>query len=230
MERINQIEIDEKRGLTYENCLRAVLRHDPDYILLGEIRDRESARVAMEASGMGRVMLSTMHGRNAAGVVTALRSLGIGDYEIAASLAFIVAQRLVRRLCPACRQEEAPSDFERRWLENRGENVPKTMWHAKGCDKCHQSGYFERTGIFEVVPLKERIYDLILAGEGEHRLRHELSRAGNRLLLQDGFEKAIRGVTDLSELSRIGAQTYLKEPSEAQGAVTRGAKRASKAD
>ncbi|HEY3899942.1 MAG TPA: GspE/PulE family protein [Chthoniobacter sp.] len=218
MDRINQIEVDERRGLTYENCLRSVLRHDPDYILLGEIRDHESARVAMEASGMGRVVLSTMHGRNAAGVVTALRSLGIGDYEIAASLAFIVAQRLVRKLCPACRKEEAPSDFERRWLETRGETVPNSMWHAKGCEQCQRSGYFERTGIFEVVPLKERIYDLILTGEDEHGLRRELSLAGHRLLLQDGLEKVFRGITDLSELSRIGAQTYLQEPGKLPGA------------
>jgi type II secretory ATPase GspE/PulE/Tfp pilus assembly ATPase PilB-like protein len=211
MDRINQIEVDERRGLTYEACLRSVLRHDPDYILLGEIRDRESARVAMEASGMGRVVLSTMHGRNAAGVVTALRSLGIGDYEIAASLAFIVAQRLVRKLCPACRREEVPSDFEYRWLESRGELMPKTLWHATGCEQCHHSGYFERIGIFEVVPIKERMYDLILAGTDEHGLRHELSRAGHRLLLQDGLEKVLRGFTDLRELSRIGAQTYLQE-------------------
>jgi type II secretory ATPase GspE/PulE/Tfp pilus assembly ATPase PilB-like protein len=213
MERISQIEIDEKRGLTYGNCLRAVLRHDPDYILLGEIRDRESARVAMEASGMGRVVLTTMHGRSAAGVVTALRSLGIGNYEIAASLAFIVAQRLVRKLCPACRREETPTDFERRWLEARGETIPKSLWHAEGCDHCHHSGYFERTGLFEVVPLKERLYDLILAGEDEHGLRRELSRSGHRLLLHDGLAKVALGITDLRELSRIGAQTYLKEPS-----------------
>lgn len=211
LERLNQIEVDEKHGLTFEHCLRSALRHDADYILLGEVRDQESARVAMEASGMGRVVLTTMHGRNAAGVVTAFRSLGIANFEIAASLAFIVAQRLVRRLCLHCRQQEAPTEAECQWLEGRGEAIPRKVWHSKGCPQCQGTGYFDRIGIFEVVPVTERIYDLILANEDEHCLRHAFRQAGQRLLLQDGLEKALNGVTDIRELTHTGAQTFLED-------------------
>lgn len=185
LERINQIEVDEKRDLTFARCLRSVMRHDPDFILLGEIRDRESAQIAMEAAGMGRVVLTTMHGRNAAGVVTALRSFGIANHQIAASLGFVVAQRLERRLCEHCRKQEPPTDVERRWIEGFGEVVPKTMWHPAGCARCNGAGFFGRIGLFEALPVRTGIYDLILAGEDEHRLRHEFCEAGQRLLLQD---------------------------------------------
>jgi type II secretory ATPase GspE/PulE/Tfp pilus assembly ATPase PilB-like protein len=209
LDRINQIEVDAGRGLTFERGLRSILRLDADYILLGEIRDRESARIAMEASSTGRVVLTTMHSRNAAGVITALRSLGIPNYELAASLAFIVAQRLVRKLCLHCRREEPPTESERRWLASLRESIPETVWHAAGCEKCSQTGYFDRTGLFEVLPVDEHVYDLVLAGKDEHGLRAHLRGSGFRPLLTDGLAKAAQGVTDYAELTRIGAQSYL---------------------
>jgi general secretion pathway protein E len=212
LETINQMEVDPDRGVDFSGGLRAILRLDPDYILLGEIRDKASALTAMEAAGSGRVLLTTMHSRNAAGVVTAFRSLGIPNYEIAASLGFVVAQRLVRKLCPDCREMRAPSDFERRWFETLGENRPDSVWQAVGCPSCHQSGYQGRTGIFEVLPVDESFYDSILSGQDEHGLRRALRDSGFRLLLKDGLEKAARGITDLPELTRIGAQSYLDYP------------------
>jgi type II secretory ATPase GspE/PulE/Tfp pilus assembly ATPase PilB-like protein len=163
----------------------------------------------LEAAGTGRVVLSTMHSRNSAGVVTALRSLGIPNYEMAASLAMIVAQRLVRKLCVHCRREEPPTDAERRWLDSLGEKIPDRAWHAAGCAQCGRSGYHERTGLFEVLPVDQRTYDLIVAGEDEHMLREHLREAGFRPFLQDGLAKAAQGITDLAELTRIGAQSYL---------------------
>lgn len=209
LEHLNQMEVNVKRGLTFERGLRSILRLDPDYILLGEIRDKESALTAMEAATTGRVVFSTMHSRNAAGAVTALRSLGVPDYEIAASLAFVVGQRLVRKLCTHCRRLDPPSTAERKWLESLGEKVPDKAWHPAGCEHCGQTGYFDRTGVFEVLPVEERVYDSILAGEDEHTLRDHLRADGFRTLLRDGLDKAAEGITDLSELTRIGAQSYL---------------------
>ncbi|MCE9611518.1 MAG: GspE/PulE family protein [Chthoniobacter sp.] len=209
LEHLNQMEVNVKRGLTFERGLRSILRVDPDYILLGEIRDKESALTAMEAATTGRVVFSTMHSRNAAGAVTALRSLGVPDYEIAASLAFVVGQRLVRKLCTHCRRLDPPSTAERKWLESLGEKVPDKAWHPAGCEHCGQTGYYDRTGVFEVLPVEERVYDSILAGEDEHTLRDHLRADGFRTLLRDGLDKAAEGITDLSELTRIGVQSYL---------------------
>ncbi len=210
LENINQIEVNPKRGLTFEQGLRAILRLDADYILVGEIRDKQTALVALEAAATGRVVFTTMHSRNAAGVVTALRGLGVPNHEIAASLAFILAQRLVRKLCVHCRRQEPPTAPERRWLEARGLKALDVVWRAQGCEHCRQTGYFERTGIFEALPVDERVYDLILTGKDEHGLRKHLREAGFRLLLQDGLNEAAQGITDVAELMRIGAQTYLE--------------------
>jgi general secretion pathway protein E len=209
LEQINQIEVNMKRGLTFERGLRSILRLDPDYILLGEIRDKESALVALEAATAGRAVLTTMHSRSTAGVVTALRSLGVPNYEIAASLAFIVGQRLVRKLCAQCRRLESPTRAELEWLESLGEPIPDKVWHPVGCEHCGQTGYYERIGVFEVLPVDESVYDFIVAGDDEHKLRQHLRGAGFRPLLRDGLEKAAKGVTDLSELTRIGAQSYI---------------------
>ena len=209
LEQVNQIEVNVKRGLTFERGLRSILRLDPDYILLGEIRDKESALVAMEAATAGRAVLTTMHSRSTAGVVTALRSLGAPNYEIAASLAFIIAQRLVRKLCEQCRRLETPRKAELQWLESLGEPIPDKAWHPVGCEHCAQTGYYGQTGVFEVLPVDERVYDFIVAGDDEHKLRQHLRAAGFRPLLRDGLEKAAAGITDLSELTRIGAQSYI---------------------
>lgn len=209
LEHLNQMEVNLRRGLTFERGLRSILRLDPDYILLGEIRDKESALTAMEAATTGRVVFSTMHSRSAAGAVTALRGLGVPDHEIAASLAFVVGQRLVRKLCVHCRKLEPLSNAERQWLDSLGEKIRDKAWHPVGCERCGQTGYYDRTGVFEVLPVDELVYDLILAGEDEHTLRKHLRAAGFRPLLRDALDKAAEGITDFPELMRIGAQSYL---------------------
>lgn len=206
--RINQMEVDAKRGLTFEKGLRSILRLDPDYILLGEIRDRESALIAMQAAGAGRVVLSTMHSRTAAGAITMLRSFGVPDQELAASLTVIVSQRLVRRLCTHCRTEEAPTAVERRWLESMDGKMPKRVWHAQGCDECGQSGYHGRTGTFEVAPVDDTTYHLIATGAEERTLQKHLSESEIHSFLEDGLEKAAEGITSLAELTRLGALRF----------------------
>ena len=210
LKNINQMEVNLRRGVTFELGLKSILRLDTDYILLGEIRDRESALIAMEAASTGRVVLTTMHSRNVAGVITALRSLGISDYEIAASLAFVVGQRLVRKLCKNCRILEVPTETEHAWLVSLGEKMPEKIWHPRGCEQCGMTGRLGRTGVFEVLPVSERVYDMIVAGEDEHSLRQQLKDAGFRPLLRDGLEKAAEGITDISELMHLGAQGYLE--------------------
>jgi len=209
LEEANQMEVDVRRGLTFEAGLRATLRLDPDCILLGEIRDKESAFAAMEAATTGRVVLTSMHSRNIAGVITALRGLGVPNHEIAASLAVVVSQRLVRKLCTHCRVQEPPTPQESRWLEDCGQSVPAAVWHANQCEHCDHTGYFERTGLFELAAVDDLLYDLILAGQDEHTLHVHLREAGVRLLFDDGLEKAAQGLTDFSELRRISAQSYL---------------------
>jgi type II secretory ATPase GspE/PulE/Tfp pilus assembly ATPase PilB-like protein len=144
----------------------------------------------------------------------ALRGLGVRNHEIAASLGFIVAQRLVRKLCTECRTREAPTDAEKRWLEFINESVPTEAWHPKGCDHCEGTGYHGRTGIFETLPIDGKTYHMILGGEDELTLRQHLRKSGFRPLLRDGLEKAAGGITSLEELTRIGAQTYLENSLE----------------
>ncbi|MDQ3623294.1 MAG: hypothetical protein M3463_12520 [Verrucomicrobiota bacterium] len=118
----------------------------------------------------------------------------------------------MRKLCRQCRRQEAPAEAERRWFASLGEAIPERVWHARGCEKCSKTGYFERTGLFEVLPVNKQVYDLILAGEDEHGLRARLREAGFRLLLHEGLAQAAQGITDLAELTRIGAQSYLHRP------------------
>jgi type II secretory ATPase GspE/PulE/Tfp pilus assembly ATPase PilB-like protein len=217
MQGINQMQVDEKRGFTFAEGLKAALRHDPDYLLLGEIRDAVSAATALEAAGTGRVVLSTMHSRDVAGAVTALRNFGLGNHEIATALAYVVAQRLVRKLCPECRRREAPTESETRWLHALGEESPESVSHAAGCPRCRQSGYCGRAGVFEISPADAAFYDLVLSGADEHKLRRGLHEKGGRTLLQQGLALVRDGITDIAELRTMGAQTFLdRVPPEAK--------------
>ena len=210
MQGINQMQVDEKRGFTFAEGLKAALRHDPDFILVGEVRDAASAATALEAAGTGRVVLSTMHSRDVAGAVTALRNFGLGNHEIATALAYVVAQRLVRKLCPECSRREKPTESEARWLRGLGEQVPENVWHATGCARCGESGYIGRSGIYEVSPADAEFYDLVLSGADEHAVRRHLRERGSNSLLQQGLARVRDGLTDLAELRTMGAQTFLE--------------------
>ncbi len=210
VEGANQIAVDENADLTFANGLRTALRLDPDQILLGEIRDEESARTALRAAGTGHTILSSMHGGSAAGVITALRSFGLADGEIAPSLAFVISQRLVRKLCPDCKSESTPDEKDSEWLRRFGAEPPASVWNAKGCDRCRGSGYQGRTGIFELWPVNEEAYARVLNGEDESGLKHLIRDSGVRSLLEDGLEKVSEGITSLSELRSIGFLTPMQ--------------------
>ena len=175
---VTPLQVNARQGLTYAEGVRGLLRLDPDVIVLGEMRDAISARAALDAADSGHVFLSTLHARDAAGTLSVLRHFGLADHEIAASVDLLVAQRLVRRLCPACRRPDPPTADEAQWLRLCGQPVPDKTWHAAGCEKCGGSGYLGRIGIFEIHRLREEDADLILAHADEHTLRRHLRGRG----------------------------------------------------
>jgi type II secretory ATPase GspE/PulE/Tfp pilus assembly ATPase PilB-like protein len=205
---ITQVQLDEKHHLSFAGGVKAALRLDPDFLMIGEIRDSASAHAAVDASITGRVLLSTLHSKDAVGAITALRNWGLPDHEISESLAVVVAQRLVRRLCQHCRVESAPSDAERQWLRALRLKAPKTAWAATGCKECNQLGFLGRTGIFELWRLEESDYQLILGHADEHTLRRQFAGSGRIPLLQDGLAKVAAGITSLAELRRAGAGAF----------------------
>lgn len=200
-----QIQVDRRHGLTFAEGMRAALRLDPDYLLLGEIREPEDAHAAIEAAGSGRVLMSTIHSSDAAGAITALRNEGLADCEIAASLRMVVSQRLVRRLCRHCRRREKVSESQARWLASVGLGSLDEYWVSVGCDDCRHLGYDGRVGIFEVWRLTDADYSRLLSHTDERAIRSEANAGAARsTLLKDGFAKVQQGVTSLAELRAIG--------------------------
>jgi general secretion pathway protein E len=188
--------------------VKSMLRLDPDFLMIGEIRDSASAHAAVDAAITGRVLLSTIHARDAVGTVTALRNWGLPDHEIAESLAVVVAQRLARCLCPECKMPGSPTETEKRWLDDFCLEAPGKVWVPKGCGKCNGLGFFGRTGIFELWRLSERDYSQILGHADEHRLRTHFHEEQEESLLRDGMRKVIEGTTSLAELRRASRGAF----------------------
>lgn len=200
---INQMRVDELHHVTYAAGLKAVLRMDPDFIMLGEIRDAVSAEAALAAANRGTVVLSTIHSRDPFAVVSTFRHWRLPDNEIAVSLNMLVAQRLVRRLCRECRYLDKPSDDQHRWLTAAGAKGAGRIWQARGCDHCRGLGYEGRTGIFEIWQLDEEDYEAILNGTDEHALRRLVHEKGYGTMLDDGLAKADEGITSVDALRRV---------------------------
>ena len=204
IEGITQIQVSEKQGLDFSTGIKGLLRLDPDLIFMGEMRDPNSARAALNAAESAHAFLSTLHARDTAGIITVLRNLSIMDHEIASNLDLIVAQRLIRRLCTACRQHEDLTENEIRWLKTLGCPAPALTWHAKGCPQCRHSGYQRRVGIFEIYRLGEADTDLILQHADEHTLRRHIRYHGMLSMIQDALLKAGEGTTSLAEIQAMG--------------------------
>ena len=197
---IVQVQLDLKRHLNFGEGIKTMLRMDPDYLMLGEVRDAVSARAAVDAAISGRVLLSTLHCRDAVSAVTALRNWGLLDHEIAEVLNVVVNQRLVRRLCPWCRRIRAATDGERHWFASMGRPPLDQVPEAVGCSHCGQIGYVGRTAVFELWRLEERDYDAILGHADEHALRRTLAARAHRSLMADGVAKIAAGITGVAEL------------------------------
>ncbi len=208
---VSQMQVDERHGLTFAEGLRTMLRLDADYLLLGEIRDAETAQLALKASTAGRALMGTLHSRDAFGAITALRNWGLEDDRIATCLSLVIAQRLVRRLCPHCRRLGRPTETTVRWLTMLGLPVPKRAWHPVGCSECCSIGYRGRTGIFEVWSLAEEAYQLTLDHADETTLRRSTIAGGHRPLILDGVSKAVQGLISFDELRLLGS-FYLPSP------------------
>jgi len=202
LEGTTQIEIDPEHALSFPEALRTALRLDPDYLLVGEIRDEESARTAVRAAVSGHAVLSTLHGATASAAVMPLLARGVARSELAASLAAVVAQRLARRLCPDCRRRAAPEPGEARWLEAVGAEVPSEIWRPKGCGACH-GGYRGRVGLFEVWALEDEDREALTRVRDEPALQEHLRARGVPPLLEDALAKARDGLTGIDELRRV---------------------------
>ncbi len=199
---INQVEVNDKQGLTFAGVLRSVLRQDPDVILIGEIRDEETAQIAMQAAQTGHLVLSTVHTNDASAAVTRLIDLGIDSSVVASTMHLVVAQRLVRRSCPACSEPYVTADDTRRLLR-LDEAAAAQIRHGKGCMTCRQTGYSGRVGVYEVVPITPALTKLIESNAGESLIRQQARKEGHNGVIDDAREKLLAGVTTPEEVLRV---------------------------
>lgn len=215
---INQVQINEKAGVTFAATLRSILRQDPDVILIGEIRDTETAEIAIQASQTGHLVFSTLHTNDAISALTRLKDLGIPGFLVASSIIGIQAQRLVRVLCPHCKAPAEPSeDLKGRWKVLLGDTPIPPAHEARGCEHCNNLGYRGRTGVFEVIAINEHVRSLIAENASENQIRKACRDAGMRPLIQNGIEKIRNGETTIEELLRV---VLIEDIGSFSGAVT----------
>ncbi|AZR74496.1 type II secretion system protein GspE [Anoxybacter fermentans] len=202
LEGINQIQINPRVGLTFASALRAILRQDPDIIMIGEIRDRETASIAIRAAMTGHLVLSTIHTNDAPSAITRLIDMGIEPYLVSSSMIGVVAQRLVRKICPSCKERFEPSEEMRFYLGELGQQV-KYLYRGKGCPDCNKTGYQGQLAIHEVLVPDREIRRLTIQNRPAEDLRDAAVANGMTTLKMDGIEKALKGLTSLEEVMRV---------------------------
>lgn len=204
---LNQIEIDEKKS-SFSGSLRTVLRQDPDIILVGEIRDTETGEIAIQAGQTGHYVLSTIHTIDSIEVITRLRKMGLSDYDISSTLATAISQRLVRRLCPKCKQERKFNEEEKKIITTIGEkynvefDLSGKTYDTPGCKYCNNTGYYDRIGIFEILNLTEEIKEAVMVGKSSLEIRKIALEQSYKPLVIDGLRKVVDGYTTLEELNK----------------------------
>lgn len=201
---VTQIEVNHEQGVTFPSSIRAALRMDPDYLMLGELRDEPSTRAACDAATTGIIVFGTMHARDAAGVVTSLRKWNIDDYEISTLLSAVIAQRLVRRLCSHCRQTYKPDDAVRGWFDRVNAEIPDELWKAEGCDRCRGLGFDGRVAVMETWILSEEDRECIVMHSDEREIRRGLAQQGHSFLLSDVLARLRNGDTTVAEVRSLG--------------------------
>lgn len=199
---VTQIPINEHKGNTFSSLLKSVLRQDPDVILLGEIRDRETARIGMQAAVTGHLVLSTVHAKDVIGTVFRLIDLGVEPYLVASALNLVLAQRLVRRLCPHCKVPARPKPQQQMRMGRQGEGL-STIYYPGGCDKCLKTGFHGRRGVFELLTVNEEFRDVILANPTIQDLRKAINMTLFSSLGNSGYRLVAEGETSLDEVERI---------------------------
>jgi type IV pilus assembly protein PilB len=204
---VNQMQINPRAGLTFASALRSILRGDPDVILVGEVRDRETALIAIEAALTGHLVLSTLHTNDAASALPRLVEMGVETYLVASALDCVVAQRLARKLCPRCRESYKPDQKE---LQQAG--FPELAWDSigelfrpVGCANCSKTGYRGRMGMYEVMPITEEIERLTVERASSEDIRRSAVRDGMMTLRDDGLDKVRTGLTSIQEVLRVVA-------------------------
>lgn len=207
---ISQTQVEPEKGYDFSNGLRSIVRQDPDVILVGEIRDSETAEVAMHAALTGHLVFSTLHTNDAAGTVPRLIDIGTKPQVMAPAINIIMAQRLVRKLCRECREKSETTPEESEKIKNVLKNLPESgkkigfeIYRARGCKKCNFSGYKGRIGIFEAFAIDEEIEKLILKSPSISEIRDLLRKKGFITMLQDAYLKILEGITDLKEVEKI---------------------------
>jgi len=204
LEGINQIQVHPKIGLTFAHSLRSILRHDPDIILVGEIRDLETAENAIQASLTGHLVFSTLHTNDAAGAYTRLSDMGVEPFLVSSTVEAVMAQRLVRTLCPACKEpyepkpDQLPPDFPLDEWRNGA-----TLYRAAGCRACRHIGYRGRVGLFELMVTTDRIRQITHERESAWAVKKAAIEEGMRTLRQDGWRKVLAGRTTVDEVVRV---------------------------
>ncbi len=213
---IRQVQINPKAGITFANGLRAILRQDPDVIMVGEIRDLETARMAVQAALTGHLVFSTLHTNDAPSAVARLVDMGVEAFLVSASLIGVMAQRLIRIICSKCKESYKPSKAVlKKWgLEDKKDIV---VYRGRGCDECKGTGYHGRTGIFELMTVSDEMKEMIISGASTGVLRSKAKEYGMRLLWEDGREKVLKGITTFEEVARVCEERIeLKEEKETE--------------
>jgi len=202
---VGQTQVNPKVDMTFARGLRAVLRQDPDVVMVGEIRDLETAEIAVQASLTGHLVLSTLHTNTAIGAVTRLQDMGVEPFLLSSSLVAVMAQRLVRLVCTDCRELSAATSSEREMLGIKGDDEVQ-IYHAKGCAKCNMTGYRGRTGIYELIEVDEELRTAIHEGEGEQAML-AVARKHYPGIQADGLRRILAGETTLEEVLRVTSVT-----------------------
>ena len=202
--RVNQVQVNPKVGLTFASGLRTILRQDPDVVLIGEIRDRETAEIAVQASMTGHLVLSTVHTNDAPSAVVRLRDMGIEPFLITSSLIGVLAQRLVRVICSKCKEAYTPPpDALKRLGVDMGNAEDVHLFRGRGCEACRKTGYKGRIGVFELMVMNDRLRSLAVAGAPTEQMRDAAIEDGMRTLKQDAIQKVLEGVTTFEEMLRV---------------------------
>jgi general secretion pathway protein E len=199
---INQVQARPGIGFGFSEGLKSILRQDPDVVMIGEIRDKETAEIAIQASLTGHLVLSTLHTNDAASAITRLVDMGIEPFLVGSSLVAVLAQRLVRVLCPRCREAYSVPEHELRELGLKPTNQPITVYRGIGCPACNQTGYHGRVGIFEMMLVDDNIRGMVSRAVDSKTIKKAAVSKGMGTLRQDGARKVLRGVTSVAEVMR----------------------------
>ena len=200
---IRQSQINPKVGMTFASGLRSILRQDPDIIMVGEIRDPETAQIAIESALTGHLVLSTLHTNDAPGAITRLIEMGVEPFLLSSAIIGVIAQRLVRRVCSKCREAYTPTPLALKRIGINPEKKNIQFFRGKGCPVCKHSGYKGRIGIYEILKVDDKIRELILSGATSDDIRKEAIKRGMKTLKHDGLVKALKGMTTVEEVMRV---------------------------